>query len=106
MITLLSALGSLFSFRVRSRFTLELELVALRHQLAVLRRQRPSLPRLYSADRLLWVWLYRLWPQILNAMVLVKPATVLEWHRRGFRLASSFSLATSCSVDTPAPRPN
>ena len=42
MLTLLSALGSLLSFRVRSRLTLELELVALQHQLTVLRRQRPG----------------------------------------------------------------
>jgi hypothetical protein len=31
------------------------------------------------------VWLYRIWPQVLNAMVLVKPATVVQWHRKGFR---------------------
>jgi putative transposase len=85
-LTLLSALGSLLSFRVRSRLTLELELVALRHKLTVLHRQRPGQPRLFAADRLLWVWLYRLWPKVLNAMVLVKPATVLDWHRKGFRL--------------------
>ena len=81
-----SALVSLLSFRVRSRASLELELVALRHQVTVLRRQRPSRARLFCADRLLWVWLYRIWPQILNAMVLVKPATVIQWHRKGFRL--------------------
>jgi hypothetical protein len=86
MITLLSALGSLLSFRLRSRLTLELELVALRHQLTVLRRQRPGRPRLFSTDRLLWVWLYQLWPQVLDALVLVKPATVVQWHRKGFRL--------------------
>src|SRR6202162_4369663 len=86
MITLLSALGSLLSFRVRSRASLELELVALRHQVTVLRRQRPGRPRLFSTDRLLWVWLYRIWPQVLNAMVLVKPATVVQWHRNGFRI--------------------
>ena len=86
MIALLSAVGSLLSFRVRSRASLELELVALRHQLTVLRRQRPGRPRLFSADRLLWVWLYRIWPQVLDAMVLVKPATVIQWHRKGFRL--------------------
>ena len=86
MLTLLSALSSLLSFRVRSRLTLELELVALRHQLTVLRRQHPGRPRLFSADRLLWVWLYRIWPKVLDAMVLVKPATVIDWHRKGFRL--------------------
>jgi hypothetical protein len=86
-LTLLSALGSLLAFRVRSRLTLELELVALRHQVTVLRRQRPGLPRLFAADRLLWVWLHRIWPQILDAMVLVKPATVVQWHRYERRAA-------------------
>jgi transposase InsO family protein len=86
MITILSALVSLLSFRVRSRASLELELVALRHQVTVLRRQRPGHGRLFCADRLLWVWLYQVWPQILNTMVLVKPATVIQWHRKGFRL--------------------
>jgi putative transposase len=86
MITLLSAVGSLLSFRLRSRASLELELVALQHQVTVLRRQRPGRPRLFSTDRLLWVWLYRTWPQVLNTMVLVKPATVVQWHRKGFRL--------------------
>lgn len=65
---------------------MELEIVALRHQLSVLRRQRPGRPRLSVIDRLLWVWLYRLWPRCLEAMVLVKPATVVRWHREGFRL--------------------
>ena len=86
MLTLLSALDSLLSFRVRSRASLELELIALRHQVTVLRRQRPGQPRLFSTDRLLRVWLYRICPQVLDAMVLVKPATVLDWHRKGFRL--------------------
>ncbi|MGE0653574.1 MAG: integrase core domain-containing protein [Alphaproteobacteria bacterium] len=86
MIALFSAVGSLLSFRVRSRASLELELVALRHQVTVLRRQRPAQPRLFAADRLLWVWLYRIWPKVLGAMVLVKPATVIDWHRKGFRL--------------------
>jgi hypothetical protein len=86
MIALLSAVGSLLSFRVRNRASLELELIALRHQVTVLRRQRPGRPRLFSTDRLLWVWLYRIWPQVLNTMVLVKPATVIQWHRKGFRL--------------------
>src|SRR6202011_2570026 len=49
-------------------------------------RQRPGRPRLFTIDRLLWVWLYRLWPRCLDTMVLVKPATVIQWHRQGFRL--------------------
>ena len=86
MTTIVSALLSVLSFRFRSRASLELELVALRHQLAVLRRQRPGRLRILATDRLLWMWLYRIWPQALNAMVLVKPATVIQWHRKGFRL--------------------
>jgi len=86
MITMISAFISLLSFRFRSRGGLELELVALRHQVAVLRRLRKGRIQLFSADRLLWVWLYRIWPQALNAMVLVKPSTVVQWHRKGFWL--------------------
>ena len=86
MITILSALVSVLSFRFRSRASLELKLVALRHQLIVLRRQRPRRLRLHSADRLLWVCLYRVWPRVLDALVLVKPATAVKWHRQGFRI--------------------
>jgi len=86
MVTILCALVSIFEFRVRSRASLELELIALRHQVTVLRRQRPGRPQLSSLDRLLWVWLYRIWPQVIDAMVLVKPATVVQWHRKGFGL--------------------
>ena len=66
MITILSALVSLLSFRVRSRASLELEVVALRHQVAVLQRQRSGRLRLFCADRLLCVWLYRVWPRALS----------------------------------------
>src|SRR3990172_836211 len=85
MITILSTIVSILAFRLRRRASLELELIALRHQVSVLRRQHPGRLRLFSTDRLLWVWLYRVWPQVLNAMVLVKPATVVQWHRQGFR---------------------
>src|SRR6266511_6470006 len=83
MITILSTVVSILAFRLRSRASLELELIALRHEVTVLRRQHPGRIRLFSTDRLLWVWLYRVWPQVLNAMVLVKPATVVQWHRKG-----------------------
>jgi putative transposase len=83
---ILSAVLSIFAFRFRGRASLEIELIALRHQVTVLRRQRPGRPQLSSLDRLLWVWLYRIWPQVIDAMVLVKPATVVQWHRNGFRV--------------------
>ncbi len=65
------------------RAAVELENLALRHQLYVLRRQRPGRPRLFAIDRLLWIWLYRIWPRCLDSIVLVKPATVIQWHRQG-----------------------
>jgi hypothetical protein len=86
MLALLSELFSWLACRFRGLAALELEVIALRHQRAVLRRQRPGRPRLVSIDRLLWVWLYRVWPHCLDAMVLVKPVTVVQWHRQGFRL--------------------
>jgi transposase InsO family protein len=71
---------------VRHRIALHAELLALRHQLLVLQRQRGECRvRLRSADRLLWVVLSRLWPRWRDALILVKPATVIAWHRRGFR---------------------
>jgi hypothetical protein len=77
---------SIVACRLRSRAVVELENLALRHQLHVLRRQRPGRLRLFAFDGLLWVLLYRLWPRCLEVMVLVKPATVVQWHRQGFRL--------------------
>ena len=85
MVTILFAVVSTLVFRFRSRAALELRLIALQHQLTVLRRQRPGRPQLLSLDRLLWVLFYRIWPQVIDTMVLVKPATVVEWHRKGFR---------------------
>jgi len=86
MLALLSELFSWLAHRCRGRAAVELEVIALRHQLVVLRRQRPVRPRLFSIDRLLWLWLYRVWPRCLDVIVLVKPATVVQWHRQGFRL--------------------
>jgi putative transposase len=70
----------------RSRAALHLEILALRHQLAVLNRARPPRARLTPADRVLWAWLSQAWSGWQPALVLVKPDTVLAWHRRGFRL--------------------
>jgi hypothetical protein len=70
----------------RSRAALHLEILALRHQLAVLQRTRPPRARLAKTDRWLWVVLTRLWTGWRTALVIVKPETVIAWHRRGFRL--------------------
>src|SRR5208337_4253302 len=86
MLKLVRSIVSRLVCRFRSRAVVELENIALRHQLHVLRRQRPGRPWLFAIDRLLWIWLYRLWPRCLEVMVLVKPATVVQWHRQGFRL--------------------
>jgi|ERR1700730_18441057 len=83
MLKLMRSIVSVVARRFRRRVVLELENLALRHQLHVLRRQRPGRLRLFTLDRLLWVWLYRLWPRCLDTMVLVKPATVVQWHRQG-----------------------
>ena len=70
----------------RSKGRLEAEIVILRHQLNVLRRRTPTRPRLTLVDRLILVWLYRLRPSVLSAVVIVRPETVVRWHREGFRL--------------------
>src|SRR5262245_23423399 len=62
-----------------------LENVALRHQLAVLQRS-VTRPRLCRRDRLFWVCLSWLWPNWRTSLILVRPATVLAWHRQGFQL--------------------
>ena len=68
---LMRSIVSILARRFRSRAVLQLENLALRHQLYVLRRQRPGRPRLFTIDRLFWVWLYRLWPRRLDTMMLV-----------------------------------
>ena len=70
----------------RSRAALHLEVLALRHQLQVLERSRPQRLTLTRADRLLWVWVSRLWKDWRRGLVIVKPDTVIRWHRKGFRL--------------------
>jgi hypothetical protein len=82
LILLLHVLVSPFKTQAR----LEAEIVLLRHQLSVLRQRLPSKPRLTVADRLLFVWLYRLFPSVLNAVTIIQPETVIRWHRTSFRL--------------------
>ena len=82
---LVSIILSLRSW-LQSRAELQLELLALRHQLHILNRSRPRRLRLVTADRWLWTSLSRAWPAWRTALVIVKPETVIAWHRQGFRL--------------------
>jgi len=70
----------------QTRAALQVEILALRHQLTVLKRSHHGRLRLNSPDRLLWVWLSRFWSGWRSALVIVKPETVISWHRKGFRL--------------------
>jgi len=86
MKAVLSAFLSMLRSCLRSRASIQIEILALRHQLAVLQRQTTKRPGLRSADRLLWVILSRVWAQWCSALVIVKPETVIAWQRKGFRL--------------------
>jgi transposase InsO family protein len=64
---------------------MQMEILALRHQLAVLQRTNKKRLRLRTSDRILWIVLSRFWPQWREGFMLVKPDTVIAWHRKGFR---------------------
>ncbi|MGH9631971.1 MAG: integrase core domain-containing protein [Bryobacteraceae bacterium] len=70
---------------LKTRAALQLENIALRHQIGVLQRSVKR-PRLKPSDRALWVWLSFLWKEWRSALVIVKPDTVVAWHRKAFRL--------------------
>src|SRR6516162_1456995 len=86
MIDLLKLLGGLLVGVFRSHAAREAEMAFLRQQLVVLQRSAPARLRLRTADRVIFVWLYRLYPSLLEAAVVFKPATLVRWHRSGFRL--------------------
>src|SRR5215207_2206078 len=69
----------------RSRVTLEAENMVLRQQIIVLRRTAPKRPRFNALDRLILGGLYRLFPDVRSALTIVRPETVVQWHRAGFR---------------------
>ena len=82
-----SVLSILAAIRVffRGRSDTALEVLALRQQVAVLKRRRPR-PRLNGPDRFFWTTLCRIWSRWREVLVIVKPETVIGWHRAGFRL--------------------
>src|SRR6516164_2592949 len=89
--SILPTLFAVFRSAFRSRVALELENVALRHQLNVLKRSVPRL-RFTPADRYLWVVLSRVWQNWRAALAIVRPETVIAWHRQGFRLFWTWKL--------------
>ena len=69
----------------RTRAALQLEILALRHQLGVMQRSVKK-PKLNRFDRFLWAWLCGAWAEWRSALCIAKPETVIAWHRKGFRL--------------------
>jgi putative transposase len=82
---LLTALIASLSASFRSRAALQLEILALRHQIGVLQRSVKR-PKLTPADRLLWAWLCTVWQDWKSAVFIVKASTVLGWHHKAFGL--------------------
>jgi putative transposase len=81
----LSAFFASAVFAFRTRAALQLEILALRHQLGVLQRSVKK-PKLNRLDRFLWAWICGSWGEWRSALCIVKPETVIGWHRKGFRL--------------------
>jgi hypothetical protein len=79
------ALFAAFCASFRSRAALQLEILALRHQVGVLQRSVKR-PKLTSPDRLLWAWLCSVWSDWKAGVHIMKASTVVGWHREGFRL--------------------
>jgi putative transposase len=86
MIDMLISICAAITSTLRTRTSLQVEILALRHQLLVLQRTNKKRLRLRGSDRILWVILSRFWPRWRHCLTIVKPATVIAWHRRGFRL--------------------
>ena len=85
MASIVRALVLIFADMFRSRARLEAEIIVLRHQLNIALRKRTAPVGLTNFDRSFLVWLFRLFPSVLEQMRIVSPATVLRWHRGGFR---------------------
>src|SRR4051794_34827244 len=86
MISVLISVLEMLREVARTRAALHLEVLALRHQLQVLQRSRPRQLHLAKADRWLWACQSCSWSGWRTALVIVKPETVIAWHRQGFRL--------------------
>ena len=85
MVALLCFFLTLFASPFKSKSRLEAENAALRHQLIVLRRKVRGRVQLTNGDRLFLVQLYRWFPSVLKAITIIRPETLVRWHRAGFR---------------------
>src|SRR5674476_617177 len=85
MIALLCFVMAVLAAPFKSKSRLEAENAALRHQLIVLRRKVPGRVRLTNNDRWFFIQLYRWFPSILKALTIIRPETLVRWHRAGFR---------------------
>ena len=85
MIELLRLILHIVASIFKPRAKLAAEVLVLRQQLNVLRRQVSKRPQLGNTDRCLFVWLYRWFPSILSAIAILRPETIIRWHRAGFR---------------------
>jgi len=85
MIALMCFCLRLFTLPFKSKIRLEAENAILRHQLTVLQRKIRGRVRFTNSDRLFFVWLYGRLPSMLDALRIIRPETVVRWHRAGFR---------------------
>ena len=85
MIALLCFVLAVLAAPFKSKSRLEAENAALRHQLIVLRRKMQGRVRLTNSDRWFLIQLYRWFPSILKVLTIIRPETLVRWHRAGFR---------------------
>ena len=85
MIELLRLILHIMASLFKPRTKLVAEILVLRQQLNVLRRQVSKRPQLSNTDRFLFVWLYRWFPSVLGAIAILRRETIIRWHRAGFR---------------------
>jgi hypothetical protein len=85
MLEILHLLATFVGNQFRSRRRLEIENLFLRHQLNIAMRRAPRRLQLHGSDRALLVWITRVWPNLLDLSRVVKPETILRWHRSGFK---------------------
>jgi hypothetical protein len=106
MLAVLHLLAMFVADLFKSRRRLEAENLFLRHQLRIALRRAPARLRLRGCDRALLVWITRIWPNLLDLSQVVKPETILRWHRAARKKARRVTprklAAQSSSVPTPA----